>query len=281
MRFDTISFLTDYGLRDEFVGVVKSVMWSIAPAVRIVDVTHDVTAHNTRAGGLALARSARYLNPGVVVAVVDPGVGSTRRAVAVEVGDGESILVGPDNGLLAPAVALVGGATAAVDITDSPYRLEAPGPTFDGRDLFGPVGAHLCAGAALDEVGTPIDVSKLMPAVVPVSERDGDTLRCEVLWVDRFGNAQLNVDPDELEHAHYSMQIGDRRRPGVVATHFEALGSGEVGLITDSNGMVALVMNRAPAAADLGISEGSEVHLTPSSRPGVDTAVSLSPRREP
>ena len=104
LRYDTISFLSDYGLSDEFVGVVKSVIRSIAPEVVVVDITHQVAPHDVRAGGLALARSAQYMVPGVVLAVVDPGVGGDRRAVAVEVGDGASVLVGPDNGLLAPAV---------------------------------------------------------------------------------------------------------------------------------------------------------------------------------
>jgi len=149
----------------------------------------------------------------VVLAVVDPGVGSARRAVAVEVGGGSTILVGPDNGLLAPTVALVGGATAAADITNSPFRLEAPGPTFDGRDLFAPVAAQLCLGVPLAEVGTPLDPAKLMPAVMPVSNTEGDVIVAEVLWVDRFGNCQLNVDPDELTAGSYSVQIGQQRRP--------------------------------------------------------------------
>lgn len=276
MRYDTISFLTDYGLADEFVGVAKSVMYSIAPHVRIVDVTHDIAPHDVRAGGLALARAAAYLNPGVVVAVVDPGVGSSRKGVAVEVGGGSSILVGPDNGLLAPTVALVGGATSAVDITNSPFRLDAPGPTFDGRDLFAPVAAQLCAGVALADVGSPIDPALLMPAVMPVSSRRGDTIVAEVLWVDRFGNAQLNLDPEELDQAAYSVQIGDQRRPAVQVTHFEALGTAELGLVTDSTGMVALVLNRTSAAAELGLRAGTEVHLLPKgAAAGVTTAVTI------
>lgn len=279
MRFDTVNFLSDYGLADEFVAVTKSVVWSIAPDVRIVDVTHDIRPHDVRAGGLALARSAPYLNPGVVVAVVDPGVGGNRRAVAVEVGGGMSVLVGPDNGLLAPTVALVGGATAAVDITDSPLRLEAPGPTFDGRDLFAPVAAHLAAGASLDAVGTPIDPAVLLPAVMPVSGREGaddEIIVAEVLWVDRFGNMQLNVDPDELGRANYSLRVGEQTRPARVVTHFDALGSGEVGLMTDSSGMVAIVVNRASAAKELRTGEHAEVRLMPGqSGSGVDTPVTI------
>lgn len=275
MRYDTISFLTDYGLKDEFVGVVKSVIWSIAPEVRIVDITHQIAPHDVRAGGLSLARSAPYLNPGVALAVVDPGVGSSRRAVAVEVGDGASILVGPDNGILAPTVALVGGATAAVDITDSPLRLDPPGPTFDGRDLFGPVAAHLAAGAALDAVGSPIDPAALLPAVLPVSAREGEAIVAEVLWIDRFGNMQLNLDPDELEAPGYSMLIGEQRRPVRRIDHFDQLGSGEIGLMTDSNGMVAVVVHRGSAATELRTSEGAELRLLPGGAAGVDTPVTL------
>ena len=164
--YDTISFLSDYGHADEFVGVVHSVIAAIAPHVRVVDVTHGVAACDIRAGGLALARAAQYLLPGVVLAVVDPGVGTSRRPVAVEVGDGASVLVGPDNGLLAPAVALVGGAGRAVELAGGDYRLEAQpelGSTFDGRDVFAPAAAHLCCGVPLSALGPPIDPATLMP----------------------------------------------------------------------------------------------------------------------
>lgn len=276
MRYNTVNFLSDYGMDDEFVGVVKSVIHSIAPDVRIADVTHHIGPHDVRGGGLALARSAAYLNPGVVLAVVDPGVGSARKAVAVEVGDGTTILVGPDNGLLAPTVALVGGATAAADITHSPFRIDAPGPTFDGRDLFGPVAAQLCMGATLGQVGTPIDPALLVPAVMPVSAKEGDTIVAEVLWIDRFGNCQLNVDPDELDAVTYSIQIAEQRRPARRVTHFEALGSGELGLMVDSSGMVALVLNRTSAATELHLGTSTEVRLHVGDKPeGVTTAVSL------
>ncbi|HET7718313.1 MAG TPA: SAM-dependent chlorinase/fluorinase, partial [Acidimicrobiales bacterium] len=133
-RYDTITFLSDYGLRDEFVGVVKGVLRTLAPHATVLDLTHEVPVHDVRAGALTLARSVQYLPPGVVLAVVDPGVGSDRRAVAVEVGDEQTaVLVGPDNGLLAPAVAMVGGARRAVSLTNTDLHLPAPGPTFAGR----------------------------------------------------------------------------------------------------------------------------------------------------
>lgn len=281
LRYGTVSFLSDYGLRDEFVGVTKSVVWAGAPEVRIVDVTHDIASHDVRAGGLALARAAQYLNPGVVLAVVDPGVGSDRKAIAVEVGDGMSVLIGPDNGLLAPAVALVGGASRAFDISDSQARMPAAGPTFDGRDLFAPVAAQLCLGVPLEELGTEIEPSQLMPAVVPVSEREGDEIVAEVLWIDRFGNCQLNLDPDELgTDSSWRLMVDERPRPVKKASTFDEVASGEIGLIIDSYGMLALVAHRSSAARDLGLREGSIVRLAArgSAPVGVTTPVELERR---
>src|ERR1700724_1634806 len=125
-RHQTVSFLSDYGLADEFVGVVHSVIRGIAPQVTVVDICHEVPPHDVRAGSLTLVRAVQYLAPGVVLAVVDPGVGTERRAVAVEVGapgEGEAYFVGPDNGLMAAAVSMVGGATRAVELTNTEYQL--------------------------------------------------------------------------------------------------------------------------------------------------------------
>src|SRR5262245_5216880 len=198
-RYDTITFLSDYGLTDEFVGVVKSVIRSIAPDVVVIDLTHEIEPHDVRGAGLTLARSAQYLNPGIVLAVVDPGVGTDRRAVAVEVGDGQSVLIGPDNGLLAPAVAMCEGATRVVELTNVDYQLPAPGATFDGRDVFSPAAAHIAAGVDLEELGPRLDPLGLRPALMPITRIEDGDLVAEVLWVDRFGNLQLNVDPDEVE----------------------------------------------------------------------------------
>jgi len=262
LRYDTISFLSDYGLGDEFVGVVKSVIRSIAPEVAVVDVTHDVTAHDVRAGGLALARSAQYLCPGVVLAVVDPGVGGARRAVAVEVGDGASVLVGPDNGLLAPAVALVGGATRAVELTNPDYQLDAPGATFAGRDVFAPAAAHL--GVDLYDLGSPIDAGGLLPSVLPISHLD-DTgaLVAEVLWIDRFGNAQLNVDPTDVEPFgdRVRLRVGGDVRTAKVVGSYDQIGAGEVGLVVDSYGVLSIAAGQRPAAEMLELRVGTSVRL--------------------
>src|SRR4051812_5561880 len=190
LRYDTISFLSDYGLVDEFVGVVHSVIRSIAPEAHVIDLTHQIAPYDVRAGGLALARSAPYLCPGIALAIVDPGVGTSRRGIAVEVGDGSSVLVGPDNGLLAPAVSMCGGASRVVELSNPEYQLEAPGPTFAGRDVFAPAVAHLCRGVPLDELGPEIEATSLRPGLLPVAHVQGGEVNAEVLWIDRYGNAQ-------------------------------------------------------------------------------------------
>src|SRR6056297_2665449 len=171
-RYDTISFLSDYGLVDEFVGVVKAVVRDLAAHVTVVDLTHGITPFDVRAGSLALARSISYVPSGVILAVVDPGVGTDRRGVAIEVAGGEGILIGPDNGLLAPAVAMAGGAQRAVSLTNTDRHLEPVGATFDGRDVFAPVAAAVCNGVDLAELGEPVDADLLFPGVVPLPQVD-------------------------------------------------------------------------------------------------------------
>jgi S-adenosylmethionine hydrolase len=269
-RYDTVSLLTDYGSTDEFVGVVKSVIRDLAPHVGVIDLTHEIAPYDVRAGSLALARCIGYVPRGVVVAVVDPGVGTARRAVAVEVADGEGVLVGPDNGLLAPAVAMAGGAGRAVELTDPAYHLEAPGPTFAGRDVFAPVAAHLCNGVPLDALGVAVDPALLMPATVPLPRPERDGVVAEVLWVDRFGNCQLNLGPDDLaEHGLTDatllveiVSLVDPAAPTVRAVSrartFAEIGGG-VGLVLDAYGMLALCLDRASAARELGLAAGDQV----------------------
>ena len=264
-RYDTISFLSDYGLADEFVGVVKSVLRTIAPHAAVIDVTHDVPPHDVRAGSLTLVRSVQYLAPGVVLAVVDPGVGTARRAVAVEVGEqGEGVFVGPDNGLLAPAVHMTGGARRAVELTNPDYHLPAPGPTFAGRDILAPAAAHLCCGVDLAELGPPVDPITLLPGIVPLSSEADGRLKGEVLWVDRFGNAQLNVGPDEIEAMGDRVTVRVRDEPARTARRAWTYGDlrpGELGLVIDSYGMVSLALDRRSAAESLRLGPGDAVTL--------------------
>ena len=264
-RYETVSLLTDYGLDDEFVGVVKSVIRELAPHVMMVDLTHGVRPFDVRAGSLALARAIPYVPDGVVVAVVDPGVGTSRKAIAVEVADGAGVLVGPDNGLLAPAVALAGGATRAVELDDSRYHLAAPGATFAGRDVFAPVAAHLCNGVDLADVGSVLDAALLVPGMIALPRTEVDGIHAEVLWVDRFGNCQLNVGPDELAAVDVgptdivTVTCGDERRSATLVATFGELATGTVGLVLDSQGMYALVLDRRSAAHELALGPGDLV----------------------
>ena len=282
--YDTVSFLSDYGHADEFVGVVHSVLRSIAPHAAVIDVAHDIAPHDVRAGSLCLARAAQYLCPGVALAIVDPGVGTERRAIAVEVGDGQAVLVGPDNGLLAPAVSMVGGAGRAVSLTNTDFQLVAPGATFAGRDVFAPAAAHLCNGVDLFELGDPVDPTSLLPGVLPVTVEDGDELICEVLWVDRYGNAQLNVDPDEVDGWGRRIQVvwDGGSRTAVRAEAYGELGNGEIGLLTDSYGLLAVSIARSSAAGLLGLDAGMQVRLRRladgDADGGVTTAVELGRR---
>ncbi|HKX74811.1 MAG TPA: SAM-dependent chlorinase/fluorinase, partial [Acidimicrobiia bacterium] len=163
-----ISFLSDFGLQDEFVGVVKGVIARISPQSQVIDVTHQIPPGDIRAGALALTRAIQYLPPGVVLAVVDPGVGTERRPIAAATEFG--YFVGPDNGLLSPAVAMVGGASAVHALENPEARIPGPGATFQGRDIFAPAAALLASGeASLEELGPPVEPDSLMPMMLPLA----------------------------------------------------------------------------------------------------------------
>jgi S-adenosyl-L-methionine hydrolase (adenosine-forming) len=289
-RYETVSLLTDYGLDDEFVGVVKSVIRELAPHAATIDITHGIRPFDVRAGSLALARAIPYVPEGVVLGVVDPGVGTSRKAIAVEVGDGAGVLVGPDNGLLAPAVALAGGATRAVELDNDTYHLQAPGATFAGRDVFAPAAAHLCNGVDLGELGTPLDAVLLVPGVIALPRTESDGIHAEVLWVDRFGNCELNVGPDELAplagHAGSDDDVvtvvcGEERRSARLVRAFGDLTTGAVGLVLDSQGMYALALDRRSAADVLSLGPGDAVVLSAAGdeSSGVTTSVDLIKRQ--
>jgi len=282
-RYETVSFLSDYGTADEFVGVVHSVIRDIAPHARVIDLTHGIAPFDVRSGSLALARTIGYVASGVVLAVVDPGVATARRAIAIEVADGEGVLVGPDNGLLAPAVAMAGGSGRAVELNSSEHQLIAPGATFAGRDIFAPAAAHLCNGVDMAELGNAVDPDMLMPGIVPLPQSDDTKVIAQVLWVDRYGNAQLNVGPDDLAST-FSDRIeiridsptdptGGTTRSAVRAASFAELAAGAIGLVLDSAGLLAVAMDQRSAANELGLDVGEQVTLLPAddSEPGAVT----------
>lgn len=292
-RYETVSFLSDFGTADEFVGVVHSVLRDLAPHARVIDLTHQIAPFDVRAGSLALARSIGYVASGVVLAVVDPGVGTRRRGIAVEVAGGEGVLVGPDNGLLAPAVAMAGGAERTVELTNAEHRLPSPGATFAGRDIFAPAVAHLCNGGDLTDLGHEVDADLLMPGVVALPQSDDTKVIAQILWVDRYGNAQLNVGPDDLPST-FGNRIdlrwsnpadpdGGRSRSAIRATTFAELDGGAIGLVLDSSGLLAISMDQRAAAEELGLAEGDQVTLLPGGETSDAPAqpVSLRPSRAP
>jgi S-adenosylmethionine hydrolase len=274
-RFRFVSFLSDYGRTDEFVGVCHAVMLDLAPHLHVIDITHDVPPFDVRAGGLTLVRAVQYLPAGVVLAVVDPGVGTDRRCLAVEVADG--VLIGPDNGVLAPAVAMLGGPRRVVALTNPRYRLPAPGPTFAGRDVMAPAAAHVANDVTLTDLGPEVDPASLAPGVVPLPQVEAGTIVGEVLWVDHYGNCQLNIDPDLLrEHGArpgegLEVRFGDRARRARWVHSFAAANPSELVVLIDSIGNCALAYDRQSAAAQLQLRAGSSVTLVPPNRgEGVD-----------
>lgn len=264
----SIAFLSDYGLEDEFVGVCHAVMAQISPESTIVDLSHLVPPQDVLAGALILSRAVRSLPPeAVIVAVVDPGVGTVRRSVAVETrGDGR-LLVGPDNGLLSLAWAENEGVGRAVEIT-SPKVLRQPvSATFHGRDIFAPAAAHLAAGVPLEELGGPVELDSLMVLSIPGAVVREGRIDCQVLSSDRFGNLRLSARASDLETAGMEavtpIEVGSKGQAVSAqrARTFGDVAENELALIIDSVGGLGLVINQGNAAETLGLSTGDTVTL--------------------
>lgn len=262
-----ITFLSDYGYEDEFVGVCHAVIAQVAPGARVIDLTHGVGRQNVMQGAVALANALPFCPPGVHLAVVDPGVGSPRRAVAIAAGEEGRFLVGPDNGLLSRAADRLGGASVAVDLSRSPYRLEPLSATFHGRDLFAPVAAHLAMGARLEEAGDGIDPSSLATLDLPVPEIGSKGATAHAIHVDGYGNVTLDLDASML--AEGPLQPGDRLDVRAPDGRFEALWAktfsevepGDLLLYEDSSGALALAANGGNAAGLLDLRPGASVEL--------------------
>ncbi len=282
--YDTVSFLSDLGYESEHVGVVKAVIRESAPQVVVIDLTHGIAPFDTRGASLSLARAVPYLTEGIVIAAVDPGASNERRLVAVEVAGGAGIFIGPDNGVLAPGVALAGGAERAVVLDRDELHLATPGTTFVARDVFAPIAALLANGEDLFDVGTEIDPSLLLPGIIPIPREENGGFEGEVLWVDRFGNCQLNVSLDDLETSWVNpvervrVSFGDTTRNFVVVQSFAELGQGAAGLVIDSAGLLCVAVDSGSAAEQLGLGEGQQVTLQPGGdEPAISTPVALRP----
>lgn len=259
-----ISFISDFGRDDEFVGVVHGVIARIAPEVRVIDIGHEFDQGDIRAGSLSLMRAIQYLPQGVALAVIDPGVGTKRKAIAARTEWG--VLIGPDNGLLAPAVAMVGGADKIVSIENPELQLPAPGSTFHGRDLFGPAAAVIASGqATLEELGPEVDPDSVLPMMLPLVEHGEQSVTGEVLWVDHFGNAQLNVSPDDLKLVGISpgtsivLKIHTNEFPIEWVEAYGDVVDGEGLLHIDSYGQIAVAVRDGSAVDSYPLDNGTAV----------------------
>jgi S-adenosylmethionine hydrolase len=256
-----IVFLTDYGLSDEFVGICHGVIARISPGSTVIDLTHAVPRQDVMSGALTLGRATGYMPvDAVYVAVVDPGVGSDRRSIAVRAATG-GLLVGPDNGVLSLAWDALGGTEAAVEITAPEVVLQPVSKTFHGRDVFAPAAAHLSAGVPLERLGPPVDPPGLRALEIARPMVARGAVGTRVVGVDGFGNVQLNARPADLESAGLGnvLSFAGRRVPRVEI--FADVPEGVLASIVDSQGQVALVVNHGSASEMLGLRVGAAVVL--------------------
>jgi S-adenosyl-L-methionine hydrolase (adenosine-forming) len=261
-----ITFLSDFGLEDDFVGTCHGVIKGIAPDAEIIDITHGISPQGVLQGALTLANSLPFMPVGVHLAVVDPGVGGSRRALALRDKAGR-IHVGPDNGLLIPAVERFGGIDAAHELANPEYALESVSRTFHGRDLFAPAAAHLALGVELAELGPPIAADALARLDLPEPEVGSSRIRCTVLAIDRFGNVQLNLNRSHSEAAgivpgtRVELQVGAERYYAVAARTFADARPGDLILYEDSYRNLSIAINGGNAASMFGIKPGRDVRI--------------------
>jgi len=263
--FDWISLCTDYGYADGFVAACHGVIARIAPQVRVLDVTHAIGPGDVQHGSVVLADTLPWLPPAVHVAVVDPGVGTARRGVALVSGD--AVLVGPDNGLLVPAARALGGCRAAYELAEPSYRLPVVSATFHGRDLFAPAAAHLACGVPPDALGPELDLASLVTLPAPVCQVEGDRIRVEVLCVDHFGNVALAAGTGELaavglrRGAAATLRWPAGAEPVRLGMTFADGAPGELMLLVDSAGHLAVACRGGSAARRTGLRPGTVVEL--------------------
>ncbi|HLZ27025.1 MAG TPA: SAM-dependent chlorinase/fluorinase [Chloroflexota bacterium] len=251
-----MTLLTDFGLADTYVGQVKGAILAVASSATLVDLTHAVPPQDIRAGAFLLWSAVEPFPAGTVhLAVVDPGVGSARRAVAIRAARGD-VFVGPDNGLLGPAVERLGGCAAAVALTEPAYWRSGnlPSATFHGRDVFGPVAGHLAAGVLLEELGYAVDDLQHVSLPVP------DGLSGEVLHVDTYGNLVTNLRSDSLP-AGFRVRVGQCSVEP--AAHYAAVPPGALLALAGSTGLLEIAARDASAAAITGATRATPVVVEP------------------
>lgn len=263
-----ITFLSDYGLQDDFVGTCHGVMKRIAPAAEIIDITHGIAPQQVLQGALVLANTLPYMPRGVHLAVVDPTVGTARRPLALRDDQGR-LYVGPDNGLLLLAAERDGVVEAAHELANPAYALEPVSRTFHGRDLFAPAAAHLARGVGIDELGPPVDPRLLVRLELPAPGIRRDVLEAAVTYVDRYGNVQLNLTRDDLERAGIvpgtPVGLTLHGAPGAVAAvtarTFADVPRGGLLLYEDAYRKIAIAVNGGSASEMLPARPGAEVRI--------------------
>jgi S-adenosylmethionine hydrolase len=261
-----VTFLTDFGLEDDFVGICHGVVKRIAPEVEVLDITHGIRPQGVLQGALVLANTLPYLPEGVHLAVVDPGVGSDRLALALRGGDGR-LYVGPDNGLLIPAIEKLGGIDAAFELKNREYALEPVSSTFHGRDVFAPAAAHLAHGVPIEKLGPPLDPEALVRLEVPQAQVDERRIRACCLYVDRFGNMQLNLTRDDLRKfglepgMQVELEVEAERYYASAARTFADARSGDIMVYVDAYENVAVAISGGNAGKTLAARPGSEIRI--------------------
>ena len=262
-----LAFLSDYGLQDAYVGICHGVIRTIEPRIQIIDLTHGVPRHDVRAGALALDDSVPYTpHDSVILAIVDPGVGHDRRALAIKSADGR-VFVGPDNGLLSHVLQRCGGAVEAREISDSQYCLQPSSNTFHGRDIFAPVAARLATGVEFDSVGVAVDPHQLVTIAFPVPYEEGNALVVHVVEIDEFGNLRFDAPGAAIRRAHrdetrrIGLEIAGTKASVIFGETFAAAKPQEALLLEDSNGSLCLAINRGNAAQRFGLKLDATVRI--------------------
>ncbi len=261
-----VTFLSDFGLQDDFVGTCHGVIKRIAPEAQIIDITHGIEPQAVLQGALVLANTLPYMPEGIHVAVVDPGVGGDRRALVLRDATGR-LHVGPDNGLLVPAAEKLGGIDAAWQVTNAAYMLAPVSATFHGRDVFAPAAAHLSIGVDPADLGPAVEPSSLVRLELPEPEVGTSTIRATVLYVDRFGNVQLNLSRREVESAgivpgrRVELDLGFERYYATAARAFSDARAGDIILYEDSYENIAVAITGGNAAEMFSIRSGQQLTL--------------------
>jgi S-adenosylmethionine hydrolase len=266
MRFRFVTFLTDFGLQDDFVGTCHGVIKSIAPDAEIIDITHGIEPRRVLQGALTLADTIPYMPPGVHLAVVDPGVGTDRRVIAIEDESGR-LYVGPDNGLLLPAAERMGGIARAHQIVNPAYAMKEIAPTFHGRDVFSPAAAHLALGVPIEELGPSLDLAELVRLDIPKPVARHGQIKAAVVDTDRFGNMQLNLRNEHLEALGLSvgtkieLEHAGERYYAITARTFSDARRGDIMLYEDSFQNLAVAISGGDAANMFGAAPGDKITI--------------------